>query len=144
MYKYDSSKPINVILPNYEKCIGKWYDKKELVACYLGLTVKDDKPYRSVTVKFFMGRSSNSSTVYCNFWIDNKDSDGNFIYCNGSGQAGGYGYDKISAAFQDALDDSGIKTKEKIGGVGSTAIIRMIQGIMVAQGYSVFIVEQIS
>ena len=38
------------------------------------------------------------------------------------GNAGGYGYDKTSAAFADALDRAGIKTEKDLSGRGDSAI----------------------
>jgi hypothetical protein len=143
MYNYSSNDAIKVTLPKKATECRTWYDKKEMISAYIGIVIKDNKPCDTVTVKFFMGRSSNSSTVYCNFWIDNKDENGNFIYCNGAGKAGGYGYDKTSSAFQYALNNAGIVASENIAGVGSTAIKRMIEGIIESQGYSNYIIKQV-
>ena len=49
-------------------------------------------------------RSSAASVVYASIWVHGKA-----VYCAGYGSAGGYGYHKESAAFQDAISNAGIK-----------------------------------
>lgn len=66
------------------------------------LITKDFKEL--VTVRWYMGRSSQASVVYCCVWIRGKNR-----YFSGKGSAGGYGYHKTSAAFQDALTSAGIR-----------------------------------
>lgn len=51
-----------------------------------------------------MGRSRNASTVYASIWVH-----ANGHYLAGHGNAGGYGYHKESAAFQDAITSAGIQ-----------------------------------
>ena len=59
------------------------------------------------------------------------------LYCSGdahkSGKAGGYGYDKFSAAFQDWLDRNGFKTEKDIHGRGAGAVKEYLESL----GYKV-------
>ena len=114
-----------------------------------------------VTLRCYMGRSSSASVVYASIWVSGRD-----CYTAGSGSAGGGGYDKQSAAAQEAIARAGIElygdvyavngkrseynyttkqtevTKENlkkrayIGGVGSTAIEAAILAIAKAAGAS--------
>jgi hypothetical protein len=58
-----------------------------------------------------------ASTAYACVWLNLKDS-----YAVGKGKAGGYGYDKESAAISEALESAGIKLAHSIQGVGEQAI----------------------
>ncbi len=66
-----------------------------------------------VDVRFYMGRGSSASTVYCSIWVtlavSKKPADWEYRTVSGSGQAGGYGYDKRSSALQDAIGSAGIQ-----------------------------------
>jgi hypothetical protein len=66
-----------------------------------------------ITCRVYMGRSRNSSTVYASVWLYGKD-----CYGSGSGQAGGYGYHKESAAINDALQSAGIVLSSSVHGTG--------------------------
>ena len=45
------------------------------------------------------------------------------------GNAGGYGYDKTSAAFADALDRAGIKTGKDLSGRGDSAVREYLESL---------------
>ena len=66
------------------------HDTKEMVRAFS--YVKNDEEI--ITVRWYMGRSSKSSVVYCSIWINASD-----IYFSGTGKAGGYGYGDCSPAF---------------------------------------------
>jgi hypothetical protein len=57
-----------------------------------------------VEARFYMGRSTNSSIVYCSLWVHCGD-----VYTTGTGKAGGGGYHKESAALGAAIRDANIK-----------------------------------
>ena len=86
----------------------------------------------AVDVRFYMGRSNSASTVYCSVWI--RTADGDFI--SGHGSAGGYGYHKTSAAFQDAIDSAGIKLEASVHGCGDRPMKRAMLAIARACGYN--------
>jgi hypothetical protein len=60
-----------------------------------------------VDARFYMGRSSSSSVVYCSMWVHatNKEKS---IYTSGTGSAGGGGYHKESQALANAIDSANI------------------------------------
>lgn len=109
----------------------------------------------AVDVAVYMGRSRNAETVKASIWVnlsDKKKPNGwEYRYTSGTGQAGGWGYDKESAAVGDAIRSAGIelygcpyasqgkvdmKRKARIDGVGSSAIEKAILAIGYAAGYS--------
>lgn len=70
------------------------------------------------------------SRVYARVWIR-----GGGHYHYGQGMAGGYGYDKESAAAGDAIGAAGVGLSEDIGGRGESAIEEALQAIAAALGY---------
>lgn len=98
-----------------------------------------------VDCRLYMGRSSNSSTMYASIWVSIKDlkkpKTWQYAGTSGTGSAGGYGYHKSSAAVQDALTRAGIelyKDKERqfIDGVGDYAIREALLAVAYAAGYN--------
>lgn len=78
---------------------NSFYKSYQLVS--FDLASKDDynKGFNTkLDVRFYGG----NSTIYCCIW-----GSLNGIHYNGSGKAGGYGYDKESAAFEAALKCAG-------------------------------------
>lgn len=99
-----------------------------------------------VDCRLYMGRSSNSSTMYASIWVSIKDlkkpKTWQYAGTSGTGSAGGYGYHKQSAAVQDALTSAGIelynadKTRRYIDGVGDGAIREALLAVAYAAGYN--------
>jgi hypothetical protein len=81
-----------------------------------------------IDVRLYMSRSSAASVVYCALWIQASP------YGRGAGKAGGYGYDKNSAAVGYAIDDAGITLDKDIDGRGEYAIIEALEAIAQALG----------
>lgn len=123
--------------------IGK-IREKELVHAFHVINLDGDKSdYKNypelVDCRLYMGRSSSSSVVYCAIWIKLLDR-----WIVGRGNAGGYGYDKMSAAVDGALDSAGFKFDEGIGGVGNDAIKDALIAVCEHFGYNkerLYIVE---
>lgn len=95
-------------------------------------------PCEVIDCRLYSGRSKNSSVIKCAIWVHYKDF--HFVM---TGNAGGYGYEKQSAAIEDAFIYSGIKTDLQFGGVGLDAakdallaLARKITGLK-----SLFVVE---
>lgn len=107
------------------------YGKKELVKAYVVLSGSKEV----INVKLFMGRSASASVVYCNFFVIGLQS--------GAGTAGGYGYDKQSAAVSCAIKSAGIELSKDISGVGPTAIREALGAIMEALGYQDHIIVEV-
>lgn len=111
----------------------KDYDlwKKELVQTYQVIHFDGQKMHVPVTVRCYMGKSRNASMVYASVWIN-----GNGLWFSSTGTAGGYGYDKISAAIGDALgrirveltDDRG--SRADIKGAGAIAVRQALFAIV--------------
>jgi len=97
-------------LPEKSVFNAKYFDNKETVRTVYGVVSYQSVVRQAVTVEWYMGRSSKSSVVYCNIWVNNA--------CSGTGKAGGGGYCKRSAAFSDALRSAGIEIDEAIDGRG--------------------------
>lgn len=121
------------------------YDnKKEKVSQYVIIDKNTER--RIVDCRVYMGRSSNSSTVYCSLWVNIKDlkkpKTWQYAGTSGTGSAGGYGYHKQSAAVQDALTSAGIElytadnTRRYIDGVGDGATREALLAVAYAAGYN--------
>ena len=65
-----------------------------------------------------------ASRCYCCLWVQAEK-----YYVSGGGYAGGYGYDKDSAALRAACDDAGIELSEPIAGRGRSASEDAIRAI---------------
>lgn len=76
--------------------------EKERVSSYTVVGKKGGELCAIVEARFYMGRSSSASTVYCSLWVNGER------YCSGTGKAGGYGYHKESAALAQAITSAGI------------------------------------
>jgi hypothetical protein len=81
-------------------------------------------------IRLYMGRSRTASTVYAIAWINTP----HHKYGLGVGQAGGWGYDKNSAAIDSALSDAGVELTRSIAGVGESAVREALHAIAVAIG----------
>ena len=96
------------------------------------------------TARFYMGRSSQASTVYCCLWVHGEKS------TSGKGQAGGWGHHRTSQALANAISSAGIelwgdqygqdnsrariKKKAYIGGCGDSAMRDAMLAIARAAG----------
>ena len=135
MYKVHE-KPIGVKFSQAQADNGANYDrrneKRECVRSVKALVISKGKIKNPVSVRWYMAKSADgASPCYCEMWA----SDGVERYTNGAGSAGGYGYDKESAAFEDALREAGYTLDEAINGVGDTGIVRAINGVCRNLGY---------
>lgn len=88
-----------------------------------------------ITVKCWMGKSRTASVVYACIWVD-----GDKLYWSGKGQAGGWGYDKQSAAIDGAIQNAGIDLGYHFGGSGSSAVKTALEKMASALGYTTFFV----
>ena len=122
-------KNLVVTLPNKDASVSNGQNlsyKKEMVRAYS--YVKNDTEI--IVVRWYMGRSSASSVVYCSIWVAIPD-----IYFSGTGKAGGYGYDKYSASFENACESAGISISPSISGAGENAIKEVLSEIGKILGY---------
>ena len=120
-------------LGNEAKNAINYGDKKAMIRTYNVIT---EGLENIITVRCYMGRSKESSTVYASIWIDTP-----CYHSSGKGKASGYGYHKSSAAIGEAIENAGI-TIDPIHGRGESAIEDALKAIAAALGFShVLIVE---
>lgn len=78
---------------------------------YKGFTLLDLKTGAEVvTVRFYC---PTGRRVYCCLWIHAGD-----LWTSGTGTAGGYGYDRSSSAFEEAITHAGVEGFPRFGGSG--------------------------
>ena len=109
---------------------------RELKRAYMLVSMRPAESYNAspksiVDLRIYEGRSRSASVVYALAWINALGE-----YGNGKGSAGGYGYDKYSAAAGEALESAGVTLSERIEGVGETAIRAALVAIAHAAGYA--------
>ena len=109
---------------------ARWPKNKETVSIFHAHVIYKGEIVTPVTVRCFMGRSAQSSTVYACAWINGRGHER-----SGAGQAGGHGYHKESAAIGAALDSAGVSLAQNIDGVGESAVKEAILAIVKKMGY---------
>ena len=121
-------------LGNEAKNAINYGDKKAMIRTYNVIT---EGLENIITVRCYMGRSKESSTVYASIWIDTP-----CYHSSGKGKASGYGYHRNSTAIGEAIESAGITLDQSIDGVGNGAIHEALGAIASALGFSnVLIVE---
>ena len=103
-----------------------WSGKKELIDATSVVVFAQGELHEVCTARWYMGRSREASVVYCSLWvrrpaIRNATKTGYIkegAWWSGSGQAGGYGYHKGSAALDGAIRLAGITLSRSISGTG--------------------------
>ena len=106
-------------------------DKKETIKTMVLITCKAGEFKEPITVRWYMSRSGDgASPVYCSLWIHCSP-----YYVSGRGKAGGYGYHKASAAFQDACDSAGVELSQPVDGRGSDMVKDALYAIGAALGF---------
>lgn len=118
-------------------------DNKELVSAYsLVVRLPSGEMREVITARCYMGRSASASVVHAVLWVRCADGE----WTSGSGSAGGYGYDKESAALADAVKSAGIELKDldrtdrpdrwlDFGGTGESYYSQVFDAIARAAGY---------
>jgi len=107
-------------------------DNKEMIAAYNVVAACKGGLTNVVTLRLYMGRSSQASKVYACLWVHGRDG----FNPNGSGSAGGYGYCKQSAAAGDAIRSAGIELSKNVNGVGMGCIESALELIAKKAGYN--------
>jgi len=101
-------------------------ETRDLVVC-IGGEIRT-----AMTARWYMGRSKSASVVYCSIWVHEPK---NWSGWSGHGRAGGWGYCKVSQAFEGACDSAGIKLSRMVGGVGRSAVDEAMRAIVLAAGW---------
>lgn len=107
-------------------------DNKELVYTCTVVSPTARRLDLPITLRLYMGRSRNASTVYAAVYIRNESGT---ISRYGYGHAGGYGYCKQSTAAALAIEDAGIKLDSDIAGRGMTSVERALLAVAEAVGF---------
>lgn len=128
--------------------------KMETVNQFVLVDKKTEK--QVVVARTYMGCGRSASRVKASIWVclssKKKPADWKYGHTSGSGQAGGYGYDKASTAIADAIESAGIelygtaylrhgekvdfKNRVHFGGVGVTATRAALLAIAYAAGWT--------
>lgn len=103
---------IKAVIRNPQENARNYSNEKELVSHWSVIGKIKGELREVVTVKCYMGRSTNASTVYASLWVHVAG-----FYCSGKGSAGGYGYHKESAAVGEAIASAGIELYGKACGI---------------------------
>ena len=104
---------------------GRNQDNKETINAWNLIAFKDGKFQELITARWYMGRSSTASVVYCTVWFSDpifNHSRGDWTSASGTGKAGGGGYCKRSSAFYAAMRNAGIKCDHDISGRGMSVV----------------------
>lgn len=96
-----------VIDSNKAKFNPNYHKDKGLFKGYRLIDLKDGKEL--LDVRWY----STGSTVFCCFWLM-----GRTVSTSGTGRAGGWGYNKTSAAFNEAIRSAGIENFPAFSGSG--------------------------
>ena len=120
-FKHSMANRVKKIAWGCEPNIGKRRDSMSVGKTY---TVIDGLANRIVDMRIYCGRGS---TVRSAVWINTGCGE----YTRGVGYAGGYGYDKYSAAAGSALMSAGVELERDINGVGETATRGALEAIAV-------------
>lgn len=113
MYTFQITQPGNNKIDSYRK---ENYFLKEIA-------VIDTKEMKSrIIVRFY----ATDKVHYCCLWVFTHENS-----FSGAGKAGGYGYDKLSAAFQDAMHNAGLINSPSVDGVGQSAVEECLKYLFV-------------
>ena len=109
-------------------------EAKHLCKGFKAVTFDGEKMTELVDLRI----GATASTAYACVWFK---SDNKWAY--GSGKAGGYGYDKGSAAAEAAFRSAGMVFNQSFGGCGDTMTREAVQaaGEYLSDGAPVFVVE---
>lgn len=95
-----------------------------LAAC----TDYEGKPDLKPVVELRLYGTGNTNTAA--IWVHTND-----LHTSGTGQAGGYGYHRPSAAAAEAIRNAGFTLDKYISGVGEGVIVAAVKAIAEAVGY---------
>ena len=102
-------------------------EKNGLAHGYKAITIQDGKPVDLVDLRIAY---TNGGTAYACIWIYRpRTAEREAMWSNGSGQAGGCGCDKGSAAAGMAIRKAGVALSEDIGARGKEAVAKAVQAI---------------
>ena len=115
------------------------YASKELVASYTVVAWHKGDFALPVRVRCYMGRGNSASTVYANVWIGGGPGKHS---SSGHGTAGGSGYDKLSAAVDEALWSAGVRLENRFHGEGEYPTKEALKAVAWKMGFRKFTIIQ--
>lgn len=107
--------------------------RKEKQAFYSFSLIDLDQGSESAVIRLYY--STTGARNYACLWITREP-----FYASGSGQAGGYGYHRPSAAAQEAFERAGVKLAEPIDGRGDSAIEDAMRALAAHMGVARFMI----
>lgn len=107
--------------------------RKEKQAFYSYSLIDLDKGSESAVIRLYY--SATGARNYACLWVLREG-----FYASGSGQAGGYGYHRPSAAAQEAFERAGVKLAEPIDGRGDSEIEEALKALAVHMGLARFMI----
>ena len=107
--RYEKAKRTTITI-DPDKAVFNGHDRKD-DGLFQGLTLIDLKTGKEkIVVRWYC---PTGRRVYCALWIYNDE-----LHTRGTGRAGGYGYDRSSAAFQEAIENAGVRGFPTFSGSG--------------------------
>jgi hypothetical protein len=89
--------------------------EKELIEAFSLVAFYKGQLEEVVCMRGYMARSKTASVYYASIWVRDRIND---RWYSGTGQAGGYGYHRGSAALDYAIKSAGITLSRSIHGTG--------------------------
>jgi len=94
-----------------------------------------------IDCRLYVGRSAKSSRVYACVWVHAPKAP-EYLYTHG--YAGGWGYDKKSAAVWDALNNAGFAFRADFSGRGMDSAVDALRSVAEYYGYDDCIVVEMA
>lgn len=98
---------------------------------YTVVTMRNGKFDTPIDLRFY---GTGSMNYACIWWRDDRKG----VYSSGTGSAGGYGYDRESAAAFEAFANAGVEYSTRWGGMGNTMIREALELLARKLGYRKF------
>lgn len=135
-------------LPTTEHHNASQPRNREIVCNWTATTIYKGKIVQPITLRMWMGRSNSANRVEACIWISSraKHTGPRDVDASGKGQASGYGYCKMSAAADDAINSAGVelsridsngekRKRVSVGGTGMSEVKAALVAICRAMGY---------
>jgi hypothetical protein len=117
------------ITPAKNTAKGQYADKETVKAWSVVAMKPTGDLAEIITLRWYRGRSNSANTIYCNLWLRVGTMN------SGHGAAGGGGYCKHSAAFDQAMRNAGIEYPQDVDGRGLSAVRKALNDIAETMGF---------
>ncbi len=126
---------MNIATINFEARNNNAYSytpKNTLVHAWSAVVHHADGMAEPIVARWYRAQSGDGySPLRCSLWIKAPG-----VSISGRGKAGGGGYNKMSAAFDDACTSAGVLLRDNVHGAGESAVREAMQAICRALGYT--------